>query len=158
VYVVHGGWPARISLRAEKLNSNHDTIVSNQARGFRVTSVGQGDRPVDSPVRDAQRTLDRPAYRVRHRPPVGHRDQVDVFTEATGVQVRTCEGGAAEEDQIVGMGLERGEDRRDEMVAMDLLECDTELLCDGCCFVTSQSARVGHRARSRARASAERSR
>jgi len=47
-----------------------------------------------------------------------------------------CEGGAAEEDQIVRMGLERGENGRDQMVATDLIERDTKLLCDGCCLVT----------------------
>jgi hypothetical protein len=34
------------------------------------------------------------------------------------------------------MSLERGKDRRDQVVAVDLFERDTKLLRDACCFVT----------------------
>jgi len=109
-------------------------------------------------MRDAQRARNRAAYRAPHGPSVGHRDQVDVLAEATGWQVCAGKSGSAEEDQLVGMSLKRSEDRRDQVVAMDLFKRDTKLVRDACCFVPSQSARVRHRVKSRARASAERSR
>jgi hypothetical protein len=57
---------------------------------------------------------------VRHGPSVGRRDQVDVLAQATGRQVRAGQGCTAEEDELAGMGLERGEYQRDQMVPMDL--------------------------------------
>lgn len=95
---------------------------------------------------DAQRAVNRAAYGACHRPAIGHRDQVDVLAEATCHQVGPREGGAAEEDQIVGMRLEGGKNRRDQMVAVHLVKSYAELLCDGCCFVSDEPARVGHRA------------
>ena len=107
---------------------------------------------------DAQRAVNRAAYGACHRPAIGHRDQVDVLAEATCHQVGPREGGAAEEDQIVGMRLEGGKNRRDQMVAVHLVKSYAELLCDGCCFVSDEPARVGHRAHAGGRDGRRRSR
>ena len=47
--IVHGGWPRRVALRVEQLNSDAETIGRDQACRFGVADVSQGDRQLTRP-------------------------------------------------------------------------------------------------------------